>query len=301
MSDLCAYPPCGKPFDAKRADARFCSNTCRAKNSKANQRGAAADPGVAPGRQTQKPPAERHLPDDPDWPDSVEARIARLEERQNDLDAAVQRQDVELQAWAAVRTAIDTLLAAKLGPGGVATGAGRAPTRLGVRDVPAPSLQTAESARTQASPPAAPETAGSGQAPGAPAPPEDGADACERPLPLPIPVIRALQRALGPPTFCLDPESLPFLRIGDLQIQPGTKAIYQLPNLSPSSWDREPWVTAAPEMRKLMLEYLRLVYPDGRKRTPDIWLVPDKVNGFKPCSSEDACRMMKLVLPAEAG
>lgn len=315
MSDLCAYPPCGKPFDLKRADARFCSNTCRAKNSKANQRGAAADPSVAPGRQTRKPPAERRLPDDPDWPDSVEARIARLEERQNDLDAAVQRQDVELEAWAAVRTAIDRLLAAKLGPGGVATGEGRAPTGLGVRDVPAPSSQTAESARTEASPLQAAETAGSGQAlgaaargsqpltedrSGAPAPPEGGAAPSDRPLPLPLPVIRALQKALGPPMIDLAPESLPLLRAKHLEWN-GDKEICRVANFWPRSWHPGLWMAPAPGMKKLLWEYLRLVYTDGRKPTDDMWLVPDKVNGFEPCSAEDACRMMKLVLPAETG
>lgn len=125
MTRLCAYPSCGKPFDAKRVDARFCSDTCRAKASKDRQRAgerpsspsvpanrvSTAAPATASAPTVRQPPPPGATADGPtpspstiplrpnypptgdyqpgktdNLPVTVEGRLARLEDRLRDLE-----------------------------------------------------------------------------------------------------------------------------------------------------------------------------------------------------------------------
>lgn len=135
MKQLCAYPGCGNTFEPKRSDARFCSDTCRAKASKDRQRaGRLPVPATAAAsaRPTApRPPAAAHMPEDRfarypptgDYrpgesdalPVTVEGRLARLEEHQRELEEDFDGEAKERKAWNKLRPAIEAALAGKAG------------------------------------------------------------------------------------------------------------------------------------------------------------------------------------------
>lgn len=142
MKQICAYPGCGNTFEPKRSDARFCSDTCRAKASKDRQRAGRlpapatdARPGRAAAPSTPAPPAVAHAPDDRfarypptgDYrpgesdalPVTVEGRLARLEEHQRELEEDFDGEAKDRKAWNKLRPAIEAVLAGKAGGGGL--------------------------------------------------------------------------------------------------------------------------------------------------------------------------------------
>ncbi len=93
MRSTCAVQDCGKPFEAKRSDARYCSAACRARASRARRRGDPIDTAPEPASPTPTPPRPDTTPapsatpavPDPPAPD----RLARIEERLLDLEADI--------------------------------------------------------------------------------------------------------------------------------------------------------------------------------------------------------------------
>ncbi|MBN1334354.1 MAG: hypothetical protein JXB39_00175 [Deltaproteobacteria bacterium] len=90
----CALVSCGRVFEAERADARYCSPTCRGKASRARRRADGDAPIIAtPSRPSEHGPVEREaghpsgLPPFPTGthPDLI-ARMVSLEERVDDLE-----------------------------------------------------------------------------------------------------------------------------------------------------------------------------------------------------------------------
>ncbi|MFH1468166.1 MAG: hypothetical protein ABIO70_27515 [Pseudomonadota bacterium] len=73
----CALPSCGRTFEAERADARYCSPSCRGRASRERRRQASP----APPSLSQPEPQPSELNDD------FTARVLSLEERLENLEA----------------------------------------------------------------------------------------------------------------------------------------------------------------------------------------------------------------------
>lgn len=91
MTRICAHPTCGDAFEAKRTDARFCSDTCRAKASKARIREGRVD--VAKVRAGRQPLGSVASPVGVDTADGVAARLTTMEQRLAAVETVLNRAD----------------------------------------------------------------------------------------------------------------------------------------------------------------------------------------------------------------
>lgn len=112
MKRTCAYPGCGGGFEAKRSDARYCSDTCRAKASK--DRALARREGA--GRRTRVAPAALSSPAEPS---ALTERLAAMEQRMAAAEAGVARAEADRAGWKKVRDQLQAALARVGGSGAV--------------------------------------------------------------------------------------------------------------------------------------------------------------------------------------
>ena len=89
ITQTCAWPECGRTFEAERADARYCSPTCRARASKERKRAEGDDDTAAP--DTAKPPTPKAVPESgpgsaPGIQQDIIERFFNLEDRVDDLE-----------------------------------------------------------------------------------------------------------------------------------------------------------------------------------------------------------------------
>ncbi len=113
MTRTCSYPACSGGFDAKRSDARYCSDTCRAKASK--DRARARRDGAPVGRPTR---GNRRAPAaDGRVSDEVWERLAAMAERLAAAEVGVTRAEADRAGWKKVRDQLQAALA-RLGDGG---------------------------------------------------------------------------------------------------------------------------------------------------------------------------------------
>lgn len=120
MTRTCAYPGCGDAFEAKRTDARFCSDTCRAKASKDRARNQRA--GVAKGPADRPPVGKGASQAGGHAADEVAARLAAMEQRLAATEAGVTRAEADRAGWKKVRDQLQAALA-RVGDGGGAVSA----------------------------------------------------------------------------------------------------------------------------------------------------------------------------------
>jgi hypothetical protein len=109
MTRTCAYPGCGDAFEAKRTDARFCSDTCRAKASKDRARGQRAE--RAKGRTDRRPVGPAASQAGGHVADEVAARLAAMEQRLAATEAGVTRAEADRAGWKKVRDQLQAALA----------------------------------------------------------------------------------------------------------------------------------------------------------------------------------------------
>lgn len=120
MTRTCAYPGCGDAFEAKRTDARFCSDTCRAKASKNRARGQRAR--VAKGPTDRLPVGAAAAQAGGHADDEVAARLAAMEQRLAATEAGVSRAETDRAGWRKVRDQLQAALA-RVGDAGGAVSA----------------------------------------------------------------------------------------------------------------------------------------------------------------------------------
>lgn len=113
MMGTCAYPGCGRGFERKRSDARYCSDTCRAKASKdrararregAGRRASRERGAVAPG---------------PGDAGTLAERMAAMEQRLAAAEVGVARAEADRAAWKKVRDQLQAALGRVEGGGAV--------------------------------------------------------------------------------------------------------------------------------------------------------------------------------------
>jgi chromosome segregation ATPase len=85
MIKQCEYEACGQPFEAKRADAKYCSATCRAGASRARRAGVGTGSGPTTGTRPDSGTARPEVGP----PDGAE-RLRVLEEKVMDLEGDVE-------------------------------------------------------------------------------------------------------------------------------------------------------------------------------------------------------------------
>lgn len=112
MKRTCAYPGCGGGFEAKRSDARYCSDTCRAKASKDRTR--ARREGA--GRRTRREGGTAVA--GPVEAGALAERLAGMEERLAAAEAGVTRAEADRAGWKKVRDQLQAALARVEGGGG---------------------------------------------------------------------------------------------------------------------------------------------------------------------------------------
>lgn len=120
MSRSCAFPGCGGTFEAKRSDARYCSDTCRAKASKDRAR----ERGGRQGRPNTPPkPSLGARADDPPsgGPHGSDTRLAHIEARLAEMEQALARHDREGEAWRKILARVEASLERPALPSGSAT------------------------------------------------------------------------------------------------------------------------------------------------------------------------------------
>lgn len=120
MTRTCAFPGCGDAFEAKRTDARFCSDTCRAKASKDRARGQRAR--VTKGPTDRLPVGAAASQAGGQAADEVAARLAAMEQRLAATEAGVSRAEADRAGWRKVRDQLQAALA-RVGDAGGAVSA----------------------------------------------------------------------------------------------------------------------------------------------------------------------------------
>lgn len=115
MKRTCEYPGCAAAFEAKRIDARFCSDTCRAKASKDRARGQRVEANKAPPARPPASPAASPL--SARAPDGVAERLAAMEQRLTAAEAGVARAEADRAGWKRVRDQLQAALG-RVGDGG---------------------------------------------------------------------------------------------------------------------------------------------------------------------------------------
>lgn len=115
MMGTCAYPGCGRGFERKRSDARYCSDTCRAKASKDRAR-------------ARREGAGRHAPRErgvvvagPGDAGALAERLAAMEQRLTAAEAGVARAEADRAGWKKVRDQLQAALGRVEGGSAVST------------------------------------------------------------------------------------------------------------------------------------------------------------------------------------
>ncbi len=113
MMGTCAYPGCGGGFERKRSDARYCSDTCRAKASKDRAR-------------ARREGAGRHAPRErgvvvagPGDAGALAERLNAMEQRLTAAEAGVARAEADRAGWKKVRDQLQAALGRVEGGGAV--------------------------------------------------------------------------------------------------------------------------------------------------------------------------------------
>ena len=113
MMGTCAYPGCGRGFERKRSDARYCSDTCRAKASKDRAR-------------ARREGAGRHAPRErsvvvagPGEAEALAGRLVAMEQRLAAAEAGVARAEADRAGWKRVRDQLQAALGRVEGGGAV--------------------------------------------------------------------------------------------------------------------------------------------------------------------------------------
>lgn len=115
MKQTCAHPSCNRTFTPRRSDAKYCTDVCRARASRARRRAKAGaaphreppSPVAAPVRERPKPvpppampspppavrtPARRPPPDDePQWAIDLEGRVIGIRSYSQDNEQRIRR------------------------------------------------------------------------------------------------------------------------------------------------------------------------------------------------------------------
>ena len=115
MMGTCAYPGCGGGFERKRSDARYCSDTCRAKASKDRAR-------------ARREGAGRHAPRErgvvvagPGDAGALAERLAAMEQRLTAAEAGVARAEADRAGRKKVRDQLQAALGRVEGGSAVST------------------------------------------------------------------------------------------------------------------------------------------------------------------------------------
>ena len=115
MMGTCAYPGCARGFERKRSDARYCSDTCRAKASKDRAR-------------AQREGAGRHAPRErgvvvagPGDAGALAERLAAMEQRLTAAEAGVARAEADRAGRKKVRDQLQAALGRVEGGSAVST------------------------------------------------------------------------------------------------------------------------------------------------------------------------------------
>lgn len=106
MMGTCAYPGCGRGFERKRSDARYCSDTCRAKASKDRARARREGTGRRARAGAEAPNREA----DPGAPSALAERLAAMEQRLTAAEAGVARAEADRAGWKKVRDQLQAAL-----------------------------------------------------------------------------------------------------------------------------------------------------------------------------------------------
>ena len=117
MMGTCAYPGCGRGFERKRSDARYCSDTCRAKASKDRARARREGAGRRAGGGSVAPVAAVG----PDEPSVLTERLAAMEQRLTAAEAGVTRAETDRAGWKKVRDQLQAALGRVEGGSAVST------------------------------------------------------------------------------------------------------------------------------------------------------------------------------------
>lgn len=119
MTGTCAYAGCAGAFEAKRSDARYCSDTCRAKASKDRAKGRREDA----GRRASVRGAARGVVETGDGAAGTPLeRLVAMEQRLAAAEAGVARAEADRAGWKDVRDQLRAALARVEGGGGAAPG-----------------------------------------------------------------------------------------------------------------------------------------------------------------------------------
>lgn len=104
MMGTCAYPGCGRGFERKRSDARYCSDTCRAKASKDRARARKEGAGRRARREVEGPPVAGE-------PSGLTDRLTVMEARLAAAESGVARAEADRAGWKKVRDQLQAALA----------------------------------------------------------------------------------------------------------------------------------------------------------------------------------------------
>ena len=113
MMGTCAYPGCGRGFERKRSDARYCSDTCRAKASKDRARARREGAGRSARREHGAPVAG------PGDAGALAGRLVAMEQRLAAAEAGVTRAEADRAGWKKVRDQLQAALGRVEGGGAV--------------------------------------------------------------------------------------------------------------------------------------------------------------------------------------
>lgn len=114
MMGTCAYPGCGRGFERKRSDARYCSDTCRAKASKDRARARREGAGRRASRQRGAVVAPG-----PGDAGALAERLVAMEQRLAAAEAGVARAEADRAGWKKVRDQLQAALGRVEGGGPV--------------------------------------------------------------------------------------------------------------------------------------------------------------------------------------
>ena len=104
MMGTCAYPGCGRGFERKRSDARYCSDTCRARASKDRARARREGAGQRARRGGGAVAA------DAGEAGVLAERLAAMEQRLAAAEAGVARAEADRAGWKKVRDQLQAAL-----------------------------------------------------------------------------------------------------------------------------------------------------------------------------------------------
>ncbi len=104
MMGTCAYPGCGRGFERKRSDARYCSDTCRATASKDRARVRRE------GAAHRAPRGSGAVAAGPGDAGALAERLVAMEQRLAAAEAGVARAEADRAGWKKVRDQLQAAL-----------------------------------------------------------------------------------------------------------------------------------------------------------------------------------------------